>query len=60
MKIPVALKLDFKIDEEGKLRIFDLGDGLAADNAGFEDMPLVATLLKDLQETNNSALATFD
>ncbi len=40
MKITVALKLDFKIDEKGLVRIFDIGDGLAAGTAGFEDIPL--------------------
>lgn len=58
MKIPVALKLDFKIDENGKLKIFDIGDGLAAGRAGFEDIPISATILRDLQEANNSTLAT--
>lgn len=57
MKIPVALKLDFKIDEKGLLRIFDIGDGLAADTAGFEDTPLDATILRDLHDANKSALA---
>ena len=40
MKTPVALKLDFKIDEKGRLRIFDIGDGLAAGLTGFEDTPV--------------------
>lgn len=58
MKIPVALKLDFKIDEKRIVRIFDIGDGLAADTAGFEDIPLAATILRDLYDANKSALAT--
>lgn len=58
MKIPVALKLDFKIDEKGIVRIFDIGDGLAADTAGFEDIPLAANILRDLHDANKSALAT--
>ena len=58
MKIPVALKLDFKIDEKGKLKIFDIGDGLGAGKDGFKDIPISATILRDLQEANNSTLAT--
>jgi hypothetical protein len=58
MKISVALKLDFKIDEKGVLRIFDIGDGLAADTAGFEDIPLSANLLRDLYGANKSSIAT--
>lgn len=58
MKIPVALKLDFKIDEKGIVRIFDIGDGLAADTAGFEDIPLAATILRDLYDANKSVLTT--
>lgn len=58
MRIPVALKLDFKIDEKGIVRIFDIGDGLAADTAGFEDIPLAANILRDLHDANKSALIT--
>lgn len=58
MKIAVALKLDFKIDEKGIVRIFDIGDGLAADIAGFEDVPLTATILRDLCNANNSGVTT--
>jgi hypothetical protein len=58
MKTPVALKIDFKIDEKGILRIFDIGDGLGADTHGFEDMDVAATMVHNLQEVNQSALAT--
>ncbi len=35
---------------DGKLRIIDIGDGLAADINGFEDTPLAATILKNLHK----------
>ena len=58
MKTPVALKLDFKINENGIVRIFDIGDGLAAGTAGFEDIPLAANILRDLYDVNKSPLVT--
>jgi hypothetical protein len=58
MKISVALKLDFKIDEKEIVRIFDIGDGLAADIMGFEDIPLDATILRDLCSANKSSVTT--
>ena len=52
-----ALKLDFKI-ASGKLRIIDIGDGLAAGLGGFEDTPVQATLLHDLHEASGVSLVT--
>ncbi|NDH08941.1 MAG: hypothetical protein EBY16_04890 [Gammaproteobacteria bacterium] len=57
MKTSVALKLDFKIDEKGILRIFDIGDGLGAGIKGFDRIALHTTMLNDLCAANNSALA---
>ncbi|MGE3919431.1 MAG: hypothetical protein AB7F64_00550 [Gammaproteobacteria bacterium] len=56
MKTPIALKLDFKIDEKGILRIFDIGDGLGAGLGGFKN--LGAIRLRDLAEVNKSRIAT--
>lgn len=54
----VALKADFKI-EKGIVRIIDIGDGLGADTAGFEDTPLRAKLLSDMHEATGAPLATI-
>lgn len=58
MKTAIALKLDFKIDQEGILRIFDIGDGLDADITGFENIPIAAIVLRDLHQANDSAIAS--
>lgn len=58
MKTAIALKLDFKIDDKGIVRIFDIGDGVAADTAGFEDIPIAATILSDLYDATKGVLAT--
>lgn len=54
----VALKADFKI-EKGIVRIIDIGDGLGADTAGFEDTPLRAKLVSDMHEATGAPLATI-
>lgn len=43
----VALKIDFKLDDDGIVRVVDIGPGLSADNAGFRQS-IVAELLQSL------------
>ena len=57
--ITVALKLDIKIDMDGKLGIIDIGDGPGAGTKGFEPYSLHATQVRDLCAPNNAALATI-
>lgn len=54
----VALKIDFKIDDRGIVRIIDLGDGFAADLTGFEDISLDTKILNDIHEATGATLAT--
>lgn len=54
-----ALKIDFKIDEQGILRIIDVGDGIAAAISGFEDMPVSSRTLKYMHEMSGAAVATL-
>lgn len=59
MKITVALKLDFKIDEKGVLRIVDLGDGFGAGQAGFDVATLPATILRNLHDMTGAPLVSL-
>jgi|GEM_PF-6888710 len=52
------LKLDFKIDEHGIIRIIDLGNGFSAGTRGFEDTPLSAQIVSDMHEATGATLAT--
>ena len=55
----VSLKIDFKIDECGILRIIDLGDGMGADMKGFEDKPIDALILRDMHEATGATLVSL-
>lgn len=49
----ISLKLDFKFDEQGYLRIIDLGDGLSAGIDGFSET-MGATILSDWYEASGA------
>ncbi len=49
----ISLKLDFKFDEQGYLRIIDLGDGLSAGLDGFSET-IGATILRDWYEASGA------
>lgn len=54
-KLAICLKIDFKIHEtDGKLKIFDLGDGLSADTDGFPDN-VIPTMMRHLYEASESS-----
>lgn len=57
-KVVASLKIDFKFDEQGILRIVDIGDGLGADMNGFQDTPLEAKILRDMHEATGAMVAT--
>ena len=52
-----ALKIDFKIEKDGILRIIDTGDGLGAGLGGFHDKPVSATILRDMHEATGAPIA---
>lgn len=49
----ISLMLDFKFDEQGHLRVLDLGDGLAAQSDGFPET-LTSTILNDWYEMSGA------
>lgn len=51
-----ALKIDFKIDQDGILRIIDIGDGLGADLDGFHDKPVSAIMLRDMHAATGAPI----
>jgi hypothetical protein len=53
----IALKLDFKMDNSGILRIVDIGDGFGADVTGFEAPE--AKMLSDIHEATGASIATL-
>jgi len=57
-KVVASLKIDFKFDEQGILRIVDIGDGLGADMNGFQDTPVAAQILSDMYEATGATVAT--
>lgn len=51
-----TLKIDFKIDEHGILRIIDLGDGFGAGTEGFDEN-ISARLLQHINSITNAPIA---
>lgn len=51
-----ALKIDFKIDDAGIVRIIDLGDGFTAGTFGFDEKYILASMLDSMHEATKAPI----